>query len=123
MRMLSRVRVDTAEHTAEDLGVPGRDDWYGWGLVNVDAAAAYLAMAAPGRGKLEQRVRRILAPVREAGVFLRAADLAVCGSLALLLVACGSLKPVVVRTFLGVAPWSAQEIAARLSADPFPGER
>ena len=86
-------------------------------------SAACLAMAAPGRGKLEQRVRRILAPVREAGVFLRAADLAVCGSLALLLVACGSLKPVVVRTFLGVAPWSAQEIVARLSADPFPGER
>src|SRR5205823_6113940 len=43
------------------------------------AAAACLAMAAPGRGKLEQRVRRILAPVREAGRWLRAADSALCG--------------------------------------------
>ena len=31
------------EHTAEDLGVPGRDDIFGWGLVDVDAAASYLA--------------------------------------------------------------------------------
>lgn len=31
------------EHTAEDLGTAGRDDIFGWGLVNVDAAAAYLA--------------------------------------------------------------------------------
>ena len=87
------------------------------------AAAAYLAMAAPGRGKLEQRVRRILAPVREAGRWLRVADSALCGGVALLLVACASFKPVIVRTFLGTDPWTAQEIGARLSADPFPGGR
>ena len=86
------------------------------------ASAAYLAMAAPGRGKLEQRVRRILAPVREAGLWLRVADSALCGVAAVLLVACASLKPVIVRAFSGVAPWTAQEIGARFSADPFPGE-
>ena len=38
------------EHTSEDLGDPGRDDIFGWGLVNVDAAAAYLAgrLVCPG---------------------------------------------------------------------------
>ncbi len=87
------------------------------------AAAAYLAMAAPGRGKLEQRVRRILAPVREAGRLLRFADAALCGVVALMLVACASMKPVMVRTFLGTAPWMAQEVAARFSADPFPDSR
>ncbi|MEO6789203.1 MAG: M56 family metallopeptidase [Chthoniobacteraceae bacterium] len=85
------------------------------------AAAACLAMAAPGRGKLEQRVRRILAPVREAGRWLRVADSALCGGVALLLVACASLKPVIVRSFAGTSPWTAQEIAARLAAEPFPG--
>ena len=87
------------------------------------AAAASLAMAAPGRGKLEQRVRRILAPVRDAGRWLRVADSALCGGAALLLLACASFKPVVVRALLGTAPWTPQEISARLSADPFPGER
>jgi beta-lactamase regulating signal transducer with metallopeptidase domain len=87
------------------------------------AAAAFLAMAAPGRGKLEQRVRRILAPVREAGLWLRIADSAFCGLTAMLLLVCVSLKPVVVRSLLGVGPWTAQEIEARLAADPFPGSR
>ena len=87
------------------------------------ASAACLAMAAPGGGKLEQRVRRILAPVREAGRLLRVADAALCGGVALLLVACASFKPVLVRAVLGTGPWSAAEIGARLSADPFPGER
>lgn len=87
------------------------------------AAAAYLAMSAPGRGKLEQRVRRILAPVHQAGRLLRFADSALCGCVALMLVACASMKPVIVRTFLGTDPWSAQEVAARLSADPFPDQR
>ena len=87
------------------------------------ASAACLAMAAPGRGKLEQRVRRILAPVREAGRWLRVADATLCGCVALMLVACASFKPVIVRTFLGTDPWSTEEISARLSADPFPGER
>lgn len=87
------------------------------------AAVASLAMAAPGRGKLEQRVRRILAPVRDAGLWLRVADSALCGGAALLLLACASFKPVIVSTLLGTAPWTAQEIGARFSADPFPGER
>jgi beta-lactamase regulating signal transducer with metallopeptidase domain len=86
------------------------------------AAVAHLAMAAPGRGKLEQRVRRILAPAREPGLWMRAADSALCGGVAVLLLACASLKPVIVQTFLGAAPWTAQEIGARFSADPFPGE-
>jgi beta-lactamase regulating signal transducer with metallopeptidase domain len=87
------------------------------------AAAAFLAMAAPGQGKLEQRVRRILAPVRRAGLWLRLADSAFCGVSALLLIGCASLKPVVVRSFLGAGPWTVQEIEARLAADPFPGGR
>jgi beta-lactamase regulating signal transducer with metallopeptidase domain len=86
-------------------------------------ASASLAMAAPGRGKLEQRVRRILAPVREAGIWLRAMDSALCGGVALMLFACASFKPVIMPTFSGGAPWTADEISARLSADPFPGER
>lgn len=86
-------------------------------------AIAYLAMAAPAPGKLEQRVRRILAPVQRAGLWLRVADSAFCGFSALLLIVCASFKPVVVRSFLGVSPWTAQEIEARLAADPFPGER
>jgi hypothetical protein len=77
----------------------------------------------PGRGKLEQRVRRILAPVREAGIWLRAMDSALCGGVALMLFACASFKPVIMPTFSGGAPWTADEISARLSADPFPGER
>ena len=87
------------------------------------SAVAFLAMAAPGRGKLEQRVRRILAPVRDAGRWLRVADSALCAGAALVLVACASFKPVLVRTLLGTTPWTPQEISARLSADPFPGER
>ena len=87
------------------------------------SSAASLAMAAPGRGKLEQRVRRILAPVRDAGIWLRAMDSALCGGVALMLFACASFKPVIMRTFSGGAPWTADEISARLSADPFPGGR
>ena len=87
------------------------------------AAVACLAMAAPGRGKLEQRVRRILSPVRDAGLWLRVADSALCGGAALLLLVCASFKPVVVSALLGTASWTPQEIGARLSADPFPGER
>ncbi len=86
-------------------------------------ACASLAMAAPGRGKLEQRVRRILAPVREAGLCLRAMDSALCGAVALMLFACASFKPVIMRAFSGGAPWTADEISARLSADPFPDGR
>lgn len=83
---------------------------------------AYLAMAAPAQGKLEQRVRRILSPMHRAGLWWRVADSAFCGISALLLIVCGSFKPVVVRSFLGVSPWTAQEIQTRLAADPFPGK-
>jgi hypothetical protein len=86
-------------------------------------AAAFLAMAAPGRGTLEQRVRRILAPAQRGGLWLRVADSVLCACGALLLLACASFKPVIVRTFLSASPWTAQEIQARLAADPFPGER
>jgi hypothetical protein len=86
-------------------------------------AAAYLAMAAPGGGKLEQRVRRILAPVRDRGLWLRVADSLLCAGGSLLLLLCASFQPVVVRTLLGAAPWTPQEISARLSAEPFAGER
>jgi hypothetical protein len=86
-------------------------------------AAASLAMSAPGSGKLEQRVRRILAPVREAGLWLRAADSVLCAGVALMLFACASFKPVIMRTFSGGAPWTAEEVSARLSADPFPDGR
>jgi hypothetical protein len=85
------------------------------------AASANLAMAAPGRGKLERRVRRILAPTRDPGLWLRVADSALCGGAALLLVVCASFKPVAVSLF-GSTSWTAQEIAGRLAADPFPGE-
>ena len=87
------------------------------------AAAAYLAMAAPGRGKLEQRVHRILAPVRVAGRLLRVADSALCGGVALMLVACASLKPIAVKKSTGVGEWTPDEVAARFAADPFPGGR
>jgi serine protease len=40
------------EQTAEDLGAPGRDDYYGWGLVNVQAALQYLSGRAICRGDL-----------------------------------------------------------------------
>ena len=86
------------------------------------AAAACLAMAAPGRGKLEQRVRRILSPVRDSGLWLRLADSALCAGGALLIVVCASFKPVIVNALLGNAPWMPQEIGARFSADPFPEE-
>ncbi len=87
------------------------------------AAATCISMAAPGRGKLEQRVRRILEPSRRAGFWLRAADFALCAGGALLLVACASLKPVITRAFLGSGAWTPQEISARLSADPFPADK
>jgi BlaR1 peptidase M56 len=87
------------------------------------AAAAFLAMAAPGRGTLEQRVRRILAPANSRGLWLQVADSALCAGGALILLVGASFKPVIVRTFLGASPWTVQEIQVRLAADPFPGER
>jgi hypothetical protein len=106
-----------------EMGVAARGPRFANAPAARVAAAACLAMAAPGRGKLEQRVRRILAPVRAAGLWLRLADSALCAGGALLLLACASFKPVIVKTLLGTTPWTPQEIAARFSADPFPDER
>ena len=86
-------------------------------------AAACLAMAARAPGHLEQRVTRIITPRERAGLWPRVADSAFCGFGALLLLACASFKPVVVRSILGASPWTVQEIEARLAADPFPESR
>lgn len=40
------------EQTAKDLGTPGRDDTFGWGLIDVQAAAGYLHGRAICRGDL-----------------------------------------------------------------------
>jgi len=85
------------------------------------ASAAFLAMSAPGQGKLEQRVRRILAPARDASRWLRVADSAFCACGALALLACASFKPVAGRAFFGASPWTEREIEMRLAAEPFPG--
>ena len=86
-------------------------------------AAAFLAMASPRTGTLEERVRRILAPARKAGRLLRIADGMLCATLAALLIFCTACKPVH-RTLshLG-SPWDTAELEARLTADPFPGNR
>jgi beta-lactamase regulating signal transducer with metallopeptidase domain len=83
--------------------------------------AAFLTMASPRTGKLEARVRRILAPARKTGRWLRIADGALCITLAALLVICSACKPVH-RIFAGPSnPWAPGEIETRLAADPFPG--
>jgi beta-lactamase regulating signal transducer with metallopeptidase domain len=83
------------------------------------AAAAYLAMAQRQPGKLEQRVQRILAPVRRKNRFLGALDGAVCIGAALLLLVCSACQPV--ANAHPSAP-GTDEVKIRLAADPFPGE-
>ena len=83
------------------------------------AAAAYLAMASPRIGKLEQRVQRILDSRRQVGRWLRVADASLCALLGVVLIACTACKPVS-RMLTGKATWSADEIQTRLLADPFP---
>jgi beta-lactamase regulating signal transducer with metallopeptidase domain len=83
------------------------------------AASAFLAMASPRMGKLEERVRRILDCGRKAGRLLRLADGGLCLLLAALLIACTACKPV--ARILAVSPWTQVEIQTRLQADPFPG--
>jgi beta-lactamase regulating signal transducer with metallopeptidase domain len=89
------------------------------------AAAAFLAMASPRMGKLELRVRRILAPARKAGRFLRLTDAALCAVLAAILfgAACAAYKPAMTPQGLSEqdTPWTADEIQARAAADPWPG--
>ena len=85
------------------------------------SASAFLAMASPRMGKLEQRVHRILDSGRKAGRLLRLADGGLCLALAAALIACTACKPVA-RILSGKQSlWSAAEIQTRLAADPFPG--
>lgn len=83
------------------------------------SASAFLAMASPRVGKLEQRVRRILDSGRKAGRLLRLADGSFCLVLAVALIACTACKPV--SRMMSAAKWTPAEIQTRLQADPFPG--
>lgn len=97
------------------------------------SAAAYLAMASPRMGKLEQRVRRILAPAKKAGRILRLTDGCMCTALAALLV-CTAWKPVQAKPASSTNlaeltgptqaaapanPWTRREVQTRLSAGTF----
>jgi hypothetical protein len=79
-------------------------------------------MASPRTGKLEARVRRILAPVRRAGKFARLFDTTACAVAAFVLLACVACKPIA-RLMPQAGVWTTGEIQTRLTADPFPGER
>lgn len=80
------------------------------------AASAFLAITERQPGKLEQRVRRILAPVRRKSRILRAVDSAVCIAAGLLLLVCSACRPI------ESGHPDQTEVELRLSADPFPGE-
>jgi serine protease len=54
------------EQTATDLGDPGRDDLFGHGLVNVEAARAYLASNAPQNCDLSLELSAVLGTQRGA---------------------------------------------------------
>jgi beta-lactamase regulating signal transducer with metallopeptidase domain len=84
------------------------------------AGAAFLAMASPQVGKLEQRVRRILTSSRKAGGWLRIADGGLCALLLLVLIACTACKPVS-RVLATAQGWTSAEALTHLLADPFPG--
>jgi beta-lactamase regulating signal transducer with metallopeptidase domain len=79
--------------------------------------AAFLTMASRRTGKLEARVRRILAPGRRAGRWLRLADGVLCTALAVALVALVACKPV--RHVLRASDWTPAEIGLRENAQPF----
>ena len=83
------------------------------------SGAAFLAMASPRVGKLEQRVRRILDSGRKVGRWLRIADSGLCLILAAVLIACTACKPMV--RILAKSRVPAAEIKMRFGADPFPG--
>jgi beta-lactamase regulating signal transducer with metallopeptidase domain len=86
------------------------------------AAAAFLAMASPRLGKLEQRVGRILDSGRKTGHWLRVADGGLCAVLAVVLIACTACKPMTRMLTGQPAPRTAVESQLRLLANPFPGE-
>jgi beta-lactamase regulating signal transducer with metallopeptidase domain len=83
------------------------------------AAAAYLAMAQRQPGKLEQRVRRILAPGRKKSPLLRALDGLVCVAAAALLIVCSACRP---SAIAATSRYTTAEIELRLAADPFPAK-
>ena len=78
------------------------------------AAAAYLAMAQRQPGKLEQRVRRILAPARQKSRVLGAVDATIWLAAALLLFVCSVCRPVANDV-------PRAEVERRFAANPFPG--
>jgi beta-lactamase regulating signal transducer with metallopeptidase domain len=84
------------------------------------SGAAFLAMASPRMGKLEQRVRRIMDSGRKMGRWLRVADCGLCFLLAAILIACTACKPV--SRILAKSRGSIEETKLRLIADAFPGE-
>jgi beta-lactamase regulating signal transducer with metallopeptidase domain len=83
------------------------------------AAAAYLAMAQRQPGKLEQRVRRILAPARRTSRMAGALDAIVASGAVALLVFCAVCRPAASASPAG---YPVEEIKLRLGANPFPGE-
>jgi beta-lactamase regulating signal transducer with metallopeptidase domain len=87
------------------------------------SSAAFLAMASPRMGKLEQRVRRILDSGKRAGHWLRVADGGLCVLLAVAMVACTACKPVARMISAVGNGWTPGEIQKRLMADPFPDSR
>ena len=84
-------------------------------------AAAFLAMAEPHPGKLEQRVSRILDAGPKFGAWGRLGDVAMCFGLAVGLVLCTACQPVARVLQQAASGWSSAEIEKRLIADPFPG--
>jgi beta-lactamase regulating signal transducer with metallopeptidase domain len=83
------------------------------------SGAAFLAMASPRMGKLEQRVRRILDSGRKVGRWFHVADSGLCLIFAAVLIACTACKPM--GRILSKSRVPAAEIQLRLTANPFPG--
>ncbi len=83
------------------------------------SAAAYLAMAQRQPGKLEQRVRRILAPSRRASRIAGVLDATLCIAALMLLIFCSACRP---AANAASAKHSLDEVRLRLDANPFPGE-
>jgi beta-lactamase regulating signal transducer with metallopeptidase domain len=89
--------------------------------LRLSSSAAFIAMASPKSGKLEERVQRILDSGRKAGKWLRVADAGLCVVLALAMIACTACKPVVRIVVSATQGWTPAEVQARFQADPFPG--
>jgi beta-lactamase regulating signal transducer with metallopeptidase domain len=86
------------------------------------SAAAFLAMASPKMGKLEQRVRRILDSGRKSGLWVRFADASLCVVLGALLFACTACKPMQRMIAAANTDWTPAEIQSRLWADAYPAD-